>query len=310
MAALVPEPGHPFPGRGQPLQPHFSSQHNHIDLTGDDDDDDDVPSTAPNPQSDCFRVAKRPRMECYPSAYASTGSSIPASFRPQGASMSTPGPSNTAAWPRSPGPPTPVPAIFSPENALTPATYRPAFASSQAAFFPQRPPRLPQQQPSSFVQPPQAVHPNNIQSPQVIDLTTSPSPPPQQQPQRIPTLSPDLPPKTPVCIGQLTVTALILYPVAYITPRDSSSDNEYTSVRLQYEHNPNKPGCSETIHIKTPTARGGNGELIPGEQFGVVEQKVATSLGPMLGKGLIRLDAKIRKGRPGVCICIPFFTLA
>lgn len=303
MAALVPDPGPSYPSHGLAPQNHFSSPHNHIDLTG-DDDDDDGPDTMHNQHSDYFRMAKRPRMECYPSAPGLNGPPIPPSFRPHSAPMPTPGPSNTAAWQRSPGPPTPGPAVFSPENSMTPATYRPAFASSQAAFFPQRPTRPPLLQPSPFVQPPQAQLLNTTQSRQVIDLTSSPSPPPQQQPQRIPALSPDLPPKTPVCIGQLTVTALILYPVPYITPRDSNSDNEYASVRLQYEHNPQKPGCSDTIHIKTPTSRSANGDMVPGEQFGVVEQKVATSLGPMLGKGLIRLDAKIKKGKPGVCLCI------
>ncbi|KAJ7042414.1 SNF2 family N-terminal domain-containing protein [Mycena alexandri] len=90
-----------------------------------------------------------------------------------------------------------------------------------------------------------------------------------------------LPPKTPVCIGQLGVTALVLYP---------------------YEHNPNKPGGAETIHIKAPQGRAPTGEQFLGEAFGVVEQKVATALGPMLGKGLIRLDAKVKKGQPNLPI--------
>ncbi|KAG6818077.1 hypothetical protein H0H87_009232 [Tephrocybe sp. NHM501043] len=143
-------------------------------------------------------------------------------------------------------------------------------------------------------------------NPQVIDLTGSPSPPPSmlppQQAQAPSTLPPDLPPKTPVCIGQLSVTALVLYPVSYLHPQDPSSDSEWAHVRLQYEHNPNKSGGSETIHIKAPHTRGPNGEQIPGEAFGVVEQKVATAIGPMLGKGLIRVDAKVRKGPPNLPI--------
>lgn len=79
-----------------------------------------------------------------------------------------------------------------------------------------------------------------------------------------------------------------------------SNEAEWASVRLQYEHNPNKPGGSETIHIQAPHSRAPTGELIAGDGFGVVEQKIATSLGPMLGKGLIRLDAKVRKGMPNV----------
>ena len=108
----------------------------------------------------------------------------------------------------------------------------------------------------------------------------------------------DLPPKTPVCIGVLPATALVLYPIPYLNPPDhNSQDCEWAPVRLQYEHLENKPsGQSETINIRPPSVKGLNGEIVPGETFAVVEQKIATHLGPMLGKGLIRLDAKIRRG--------------
>ena len=117
----------------------------------------------------------------------------------------------------------------------------------------------------------------------VIDLTRSPSPPPL------------LPPKTPFCIGQLTVTALVLYPLPYLAQGPTFPD-EWAPVRLQHEHNPNKPGGSETIHIISPNVRVSTGDIIQGEVFGVVEQKVATALGPMMTKGLIRLEAKVQRG--------------
>jgi hypothetical protein len=116
----------------------------------------------------------------------------------------------------------------------------------------------------------------------------------------------DLHPKTPVCIGQLTVTALVLYPVSYLQGQDSINEIEWANVRLQYEHNPQRAGATETIHIKTPSSKTSSGEPSQGEAFGVVEQKVATDLGPMLGKGLIRLDAKVRRGSPNVS-AVPFF---
>ncbi|KAK2461626.1 hypothetical protein APHAL10511_006089 [Amanita phalloides] len=120
-------------------------------------------------------------------------------------------------------------------------------------------------------------------SPNVIDLTRSPSPPPQ------------LPPKTPFCIGQLTVTALVLYPLPYLVHGPAFPDN-WAPVRLQHEHNPGQSGGSETIHIISPSVRVPNGELMQGDLFGVVEQKVAIALGPMMGKGLIRLEAKVQRG--------------
>lgn len=117
----------------------------------------------------------------------------------------------------------------------------------------------------------------------------------------MPSLPPDLPPKTPVCIGQLAVTALVLYPIPYLGSQEPRlDDTDWATVQLRYEHNPNKIGGSETIHIITPRVRAPNGEAIQGEAFGVVEQKVATALGTMLGKGLIRLDGKIRRGMPHV----------
>jgi SWI/SNF-related matrix-associated actin-dependent regulator of chromatin subfamily A3 len=110
----------------------------------------------------------------------------------------------------------------------------------------------------------------------------------------------DLHPKTPVCIGQLTTTALVLYPVSYLQRQDSNNLIEWANVHLRYEHNPQRVGATETIHIKTPSSKTLSGELSQGETFGVVEQKVATDIGPTLGKGLIRLDAKVRRGSPNV----------
>ena len=165
----------------------------------------------------------------------------------------------------------------------------------------------PPQNGNSFIHPlttrPASTHPAN----NVIDLTHSPSPPSSPLPPSTP-LPDDLSPRTPVCIGQLTVTALVLYPVSYLQLHDpTKAEADWASVRLQYEHNPHKqPGTTETIHIKTPHIKSATGELSQGEAFGVVEQKVAAHLGPMLGKGLIRLDAKVRRGMPNVSIPHPF----
>ncbi|KAJ6475543.1 SNF2 family N-terminal domain-containing protein [Mycena sanguinolenta] len=179
--------------------------------------------------------------------------------------------------------------------------------------------------------PPAGANATSGASNRVIDLTGSPSPPrpPVEVPQvrhgrgivhatdvpraSTPTPTPpvganatsgasnrlaaDLPAKTVVCIGQLGVTALVLHSVPYLLPHSPGHD-EWAAVRLQYEHNPNEPGGAETIHIKAPRGRAANSEQFLGEAFG--EQKVATALGPMFGKGLIRLDAKVRKGPPNL----------
>jgi SWI/SNF-related matrix-associated actin-dependent regulator of chromatin subfamily A3 len=143
----------------------------------------------------------------------------------------------------------------------------------------------------------------------VIDLTTSPSPSPAPRlpPPALPPppqFSPSVQPitfetaslRTPVCIGRLDVTALILYPSPYLEisiSEPSGSDTVWGPVRLQYERTPNH---EDTVHIKTPNRRGPHGEILPGEDFAIVEQRVASVLGPMLGKGLIRVDSRIRKG--------------
>ena len=188
--------------------------------------------------------------------------------------------------------PKPTPMLHSP-------TYRPVFPVPSLPRPHQH--LIPPQNGSSPIHPlstrPAPVHPVN----NVIDLTHSPSPPSSPLPLSAP-LPDDLSPRTPICIGQLTVTALALYPVSYLQQQDpTKAEADWASVRLQYEHNPHKqPGTTETIHIKTPHIKSLTGEISQGEVFGVVEQKVAAHLGPMLGKGLIRLDAKVRRGMPNV----------
>jgi SWI/SNF-related matrix-associated actin-dependent regulator of chromatin subfamily A3 len=151
----------------------------------------------------------------------------------------------------------------------------------------------------------------------VIDLTSSPSPSPVPAPAPLPPaqLPPSLPPpqqfpslqhttlesalpKTPVCIGRLDVTALIVYPSPYldISPSEPSGSEPWGHVRVLYERKPHNVGSEDNISIRTPNKRSPNGEIHPGENFAVVEQRVASVLGPMLGKGLIRVESRIRRG--------------
>ena len=150
-------------------------------------------------------------------------------------------------------------------------------------------------------QPPSSTPQSNGQ--QVIDLTNPPSSPPASLPLQSSQspLSPDLPPKTPVCIGQLTVAALVHDRLPYLGTRNPG-ETEWMPVRLQYEHNPNKMHSKDTIHIKAPSNRGPNGEIVSGKIFGVIEQKVSNSLGPMLNKGLIRLESRICKDTGSVSL--------
>ena len=267
-------------------------QSNPIDLTLDDD--------GPNDSFNPVRLAKRPRTDVTPISrlspssphYAVQNGGIPTTWLPQISAIPSVNekPSNSNFRTSSflfQGP-----ASLSQNIGPLPTFPRPDFPGpTLPKFFP---PRQPQPTSTSPPSPPSTVSSER----QVIDLTGSPSPPPAQHAQSASTMLPsDLPPKTPVCIGLLTVTALVLYPVPYLYPKDPNSiEPEWAPVRLHYEHSPNKPGGADTIHIKIPQGRTPNGEITGEEGFGVVEQKVSSLLGPMLGKGLIRLDAKIRRG--------------
>ncbi|KAJ3838845.1 SNF2 family N-terminal domain-containing protein [Lentinula raphanica] len=274
----------------------LSIQHGHtntpIDLTGDDDDDDIDQYIIPP-------LPKRIRVDNHQSRNGS-GSTTFAS-RPPSASSST---SSSVASTPTGNPhnmhPSPFTNPRSQHTLPTPEAYRPPFAgpSNSAAFFPQKTPRAPapmHHQPSVYHSPPKSSSGN------FIDLTRSPSPPLQSQYtfQNGDHLPPDLDARTAICIGQLSATALVLYPVPYIVQEPGATEPSWVPVRLQYEHNPSKIEGSETIHIKVPSNVPGTGVC---DSFGVVEQKVATNLGGLLGKGLIRIEAKVRKGPPNLPI--------
>lgn len=209
------------------------------------------------------------------------------------------------------------PFVSAPTNG---ASYRPAFAPPAP---PARTPSYQQQHnplgqrspfPSLSHKPPPPPPPHASTSKAVIDLTSSRTPSPQAGPSRQPVqgphpssiLPPDLSPKTPICIGQLSVTALVLYPVPFLNsahPNQPNAFEDWAPIRLIYEHTPKKAEGSETIHIRVPIPRENEipaGE--PNETFAVVEQKVATVIGPTLQQGHIRLEGKIRRGLPGLPI--------
>ncbi|KAG1908274.1 SNF2 family N-terminal domain-containing protein [Suillus fuscotomentosus] len=286
------------------------SQSNHIDLTLDDDEPNSSESvfnsgSLKRPTTDYHSPPPRPSMFYDPvhsaehqQSYAkySLPNQLPLAYHSPPMKPSIFSPLDQTSFNSSP-----------PPLHLQSSSYRPVFVGPSQAprnTSTQLPitgsartlPPLVPSRPSS------SVPPSNHQ---VIDLTDSPSPPPSPRPRQQPmssALPDDLHPKTPVCIGQLTVTALVLYPVSYLQGQDLPNEIEWANVRLQYEHNPQRAGATETIHIKTPSSKTLSGEPSQGEAFGVVEQKVATDLGPMLGKGLIRLDAKVRRGSPNLPI--------
>lgn len=133
---------------------------------------------------------------------------------------------------------------------------------------------------------------------QVIDLTASPSPPP-------PSHLAINPLKTPVCIGQLHVNALVLHHVQYLFSRDPELEYEWAAVRLQPD-----PHGPETIHLTTPAERTPTGGVILGEEFGVLEQRAAKHISMMLNRGVVLIEAKIRRRNLHVRSFLSFVLLA
>ncbi|KAJ8509434.1 hypothetical protein ONZ45_g8403 [Pleurotus djamor] len=259
-----------------------SSQANHIDLTLDDD-------SASNDHYGQDRYAKRPRMGYHDAAspFAPTPqradlnsiaySTAPA-FGTDGRSFST------ANW-----------ASGSTSHYRPPSTMQPSISPFYSSNGPQPQPGIVRGA-SSLPSIPSASQARPLapaaSDPQVIDLTTSPSPPPSQPVFANQPLSPDVSPRTPVCIGQLHVNALVLSHISYIMA-SPGRENEWVPVKFRYDFSPMEK--KETIQIRTIDVLGPSGEVCAGEMFGVLEQKATAFIGNMLQKGIIRLEPQIRK---------------
>lgn len=92
-----------------------------------------------------------------------------------------------------------------------------------------------------------------------------------------------------VYIGQLQVTARMHYPVVCSQSQDPNA-SQWTPVRLDYDH------VLGTIQIKAPHTERTNSEPAYDEAFGLVEQRVATAIGPFLAEDVIRLEAEMWQG--------------
>ncbi len=131
-------------------------------------------------------------------------------------------------------------------------------------------------------------------------------PPPQQASQPHGMMQPPMgslmseDPKRPACIGQLASTALILYPIPYLSmdPTNFNGANDWVSVRLKFDP-AMAPSMEQTIHISSPPSRAPTGELIPGDQFGVVETKISSVLGPLMGERPHKGRRQSSKGKSG-----------
>ncbi|QRW06026.1 hypothetical protein RhiLY_05025 [Ceratobasidium sp. AG-Ba] len=193
----------------------------------------------------------------------------------------------------------------------------PAYPAYAAPYYAPPPAGYPQpaaQQSTAWAT---GIHKNSA-----IDLTATPSPPANLSatPAALPAIAPAPSTSTAVatpstsastskqdsrtvmCIGELSVTALILYPIRYLAPSNIASDATPATatmpatctVKLRYDASKKRMGGmsgDQTINIASPTTAAG-----PGEDFGVVDQKAANVLAPLMERGLIRNEARVLKG--------------
>lgn len=315
----------------------ISSPRTTIDLTMEDDDPrqpkrikTDVGSV-PSPQPYAASVSTFP---AHSYSYSASPPSSTPYQTPATPWTATPTPAYDPNRPQSPYPAAPQPyrTYSSPAAAQSPTTHQNVFPVGQygAASGPIYTPQQAAQYAPSNGSPYRPLPPR-----QVIDLTgpQGQSPyttqlPTQQQIQSVQQAGaganavgqPKDGRRDVVCIGQLSATALILYPVNYICPQPGqaapplpATSDDYVPVRLKYDdaskrrlRNPGQPG-EETIQIMVPHYKGGltGNEPLGGEEFGVVEQRIATVLGPLMQKVLIRLEAHVRRATTSTAPILP-----
>lgn len=167
------------------------------------------------------------------------------------------------------------------------------------AQYASQPPRLtalPQVTAQNLAQNPYLAHQvNNVmwpKQPETIDLTRESTP--------LLTLSSieHLEANAPVLIGQLNVTALVLYPNPYLSSQRGGID-EWAPIRIAIDPNAKPPTDALTLHIP-PKVKGANPTAQ--DSFGVIGRQAGPTLAPLLSRGVVKLEPRIKRSTsPDVC---------
>ncbi|TIB13030.1 hypothetical protein E3P89_01411 [Wallemia ichthyophaga] len=137
----------------------------------------------------------------------------------------------------------------------------------------------------------------------VVVIKSTPKPQPPQQPISFDPLSPS----APVCIGEITCTALVMIPSNYI----QTTPEVWKDVRLAYvpqlNHSTQNPPI-ETIRVyppahvlgQTPALSLGAGQMRIQDSFAVVDRRTAGVLGPLMLQRCVRIEGvvKTKSGSP------------
>ena len=164
------------------------------------------------------------------------------------------------------------------------------------AQYASQPPRLtalPQVTAQNLVQNPYlSQQVNNVmwpKQPETIDLTRESTPLSSIE---------HLEANAPVLIGQLNVTALVLYPNPYLSSQRGAMD-EWAPIRIAIDPNAKPPTDALTLHIP-PKVKGANPTAQ--DSFGVLGRQAGPTLAPLLSRGVVKLEPRIKRSTsPNVC---------
>lgn len=282
------------------MAPLGGSDDNPIDLTGSDNEEDYLEPEAKRPRVNGSAATFIPHLPDFGShmlapSYPNSmiGSNLPSLSQPLAqrgpwTSLPIPQPFQPRTWGSQPT----RGQIQHQFNVLSRAQPHP-FATNRPLHVTQVPPQA------------QQVNPQ----PNFIDLTADipsakVSPGPQQSfpNKQMLVLDENLDPKTPILIGQINVSALVMSPVPYIIQHPThtvlpngqvltANTVDYVPVRVRIK--PEGDPLSTDISIFTP-AQQQKGTVMAPVEFAVVEKKVAAKLYSLLFDRAIKLEAMIR----------------
>lgn len=266
-----------------------------IDLTADDDDDDLVELPPAKRQRVTANVpplhlgglgGRNTHLRTFSKA---PPSSLPMPI-PRSNSWQSTSPFQNRAWSSQPNPLQHIPVLNGnpmhyqsgqTRGSLTP---QPQYAS--------QPPRLtapPQVTTQALAQNPYiSQQVNNVtwqKQPETIDLTRESTP--------LLTLSSieHLEANAPVLLGQLNVTALVLYPNPYLSAQRGGID-DWAPIRIAIDPTAKPPTDALTLHIP-PKVKGANPTAQ--DSFGVIGRQAGPTLAPLLSRGVVKLEPRIKR---------------
>jgi hypothetical protein len=272
-----------------------------IDLTADDDDDlVELPPTKRQrvtPNVPPLHLGGLDGIDNHLKALArAPPSSLPMSM-PRPNAWQTPSPFQNRAWASQPNPLQHIPVLNG--NSIHYQNGHTRGSLPPQSQYPSQTPRLtalPQLAAQTLTQSPYLAHQVNntvwSKQPETIDLTRESTP--------LLALSSieHLEANTPVLIGQLNVTALVLYPNPYLSAQRGGTD-EWAPIRIAIDPNAKPPADALTLHIP-PKAKGANPTAQ--DSFGVIGRQAGPTLAPLLSRGVVKLEPRIKRAAtPNVC---------